>query len=88
MRSIGFEPIVPKHGFTIHRNNHSATIKTSHGRLELPSGWLTATYSTLKLVRHLSPREESNLCFRFCKPPQYHYTTRIYKIIVYIYFIY
>jgi hypothetical protein len=23
--SVGFEPTVPEHGFTIHRNNHSAT---------------------------------------------------------------
>lgn len=25
MRPVGLEPTMPKHGFTIHRDNHSAT---------------------------------------------------------------
>lgn len=50
MGLIGFEPTRHKHGFTNRCNHHSATTFTTYGGFEPPSGWLTATCFTIKLV--------------------------------------
>ena len=53
MRPIGLEPIMPKHGFTIHRDNHSATAPSFlPGKgLEPLTDCLEGNHSTIKLTR-------------------------------------